>query len=429
MRDAQYTPRLFISLLAAVGTAICAPREPRAQDRQPEHVAAGTSSLTLRGALRLADEQAPDRLVAATRAAVAHADVAVAGMLTNPTVTVGSSVASAHFYTSLFIPVPLFGQRGAAEAVASALDGAARHDVEVTRLDVAMAASVAWIDLWLAEREADIAREVSTRSTRLAETADERFRAGAAPRLDSLRANAESVRLRAEADASLLAISAASARMALWVGRAPDSPLHADGDLPSRADLPPLARLLARAETHPLVNAARSRTTAAESTVRLEQRRRFPIVGFDIGANLFDPSMAHASSNTPAFGDAHVALSFEIPFFNARGPLIARARTSVSQSVSEMDAVRRRLASEIASTYADARAAQLRATALHDRVLPAAREASDLALEAYRAGRLDLQGVLAAAQSFADVQRNANRADADAGRALATLVHAVGGAW
>ena len=94
-----------------------------------------------------------------------------------------------------------------------------------------------------------------------------------------------------------------------------------------------------------------------------------------------------------------------------------------------MDAVRRRLASEIASTYADARAAQLRATALHDRVLPAAREASDLALEAYRAGRLDLQGVLAAAQSFADVQRNANRADADAGRALATLVHAVGGAW
>ena len=392
--------------------------------------AQSAGSLTLSNATALADAQAPDRLVAAARVAVAHAEVGVAGMLTNPTVVLGGSLNTAHFYTSIAVPLPLFGQREAARTVAIALESAARHDLDVTRLDVRFAAAVAWIDLWLSEQEAVLTAETAERAERLASVTAERFDSGAAPRLDVLRARAEALRLRAEADSAALAQVSAAARLALWVGRDASLPLRTSGDPATPAHMPSLETLLAHLDHHALMLAARTRTSAAEASVALERRRRWPVVGFEVGTSFFDPSLVNSPTQpVPAFADAHLAVSFEVPMFNLHGPLIARAQAGVGQTSMEALSVRRRLIADVTAALAELRAAEARARVQRSAVLPAAQEAADLALEAYRAGRVDITGVIAAQQAFAEARRAAYRADADLARADAMLIHAAGGTW
>jgi outer membrane protein TolC len=101
----------------------------------------------------------------------------------------------------------------------------------------------------------------------------------------------------------------------------------------------------------------------------------------------------------------------------------------VAQTIAESESSQRRLRTDLTAAYADLRAADGRARAQHESVLPAAQESADLALEAYRAGRVDINAVVAAQQAFAEARANALRADAEVARAAATLAHAAGGWW
>lgn len=385
-------------------------------------------SISLAAALSAAEARAPDRLVAAARVAVAHADVAVAGMPANPTVLAGGGLNTAHFYTALSLPIPLFGQLGAARAVAEALEIASRRDLDVTRLDVAFATSIAWVDVWLAEREAGVAAQASRNADQLAAATEQRVQAGAAPRFDAVRAHAEAVRLGAEAESAVLAQLSTGARLAWWLDTDPNRELRALGNPPAPHDVPTLGASVPRLERHPLLLAARGRTTAAEATVALERRRRWPWVAFELGAGLFDPAMANVPGvPAPIFADAHVSIAFEVPMVHLHGPLIARAQAGVAQSAMELQAVRRRLRAELAVVLAEFRASVARARAQRESVLPSAQEAADLALDAYRAGRADLQSVIASQQALAEARRAAYRADADLARSSAAVAHAMGG--
>ena len=75
--------------------------------------------------------------MAISRAGVVARDVDVAGMLANPTLTVGSNLNTARLYTVLDVPAPLFGQREAAIRSARASAAAASQDVAVTQLEYA----------------------------------------------------------------------------------------------------------------------------------------------------------------------------------------------------------------------------------------------------------------------------------------------------
>src|SRR5262245_11007654 len=81
--------------------------------------AAAQRPITFAQALSRASERAPEVAAAAAQAAVAQADVGVAGMLPNPRIGGGASVnylAIADFY----ILLPIFGQRETAQDAAAA---------------------------------------------------------------------------------------------------------------------------------------------------------------------------------------------------------------------------------------------------------------------------------------------------------------------
>lgn len=348
---------------------------------------------------------------------VAQAEAGLAGQVApNPRLTVGTTERGARATASFYAFLPFLGRRQAAIGAGEAQAAVVAAGVDVARLDALLATGRAWVDLWLAERESDTAEESARRWERLAEIADERVASGDASRLDAMRAHAEAARARAEVDALLELRSGAAARLSIALDRDPSSPLATEGSLPAVRALPELATLMASLDAHPLLTRARASDSAAEAGVRWQRRSRWPIFGVQAGASIA------ARSGAP--NDFSGAMLLDLPVFS--GPGLHRARAEETLVRSEGEVERRRLESELADAYARCRAAERRLRAQVDDVLPSAREVAELALEAYREGRLDMTAVLVAEQGYLDALRMTRRAEAELALALANLDHAVG---
>jgi outer membrane protein TolC len=227
------------------------------------------------------------------------------------------------------------------------------------------------------------------------------------------------LRLRADADAAITLVAAARARLAVWLGRDPMNPSLAVTGAPPGASLPPpLPLLLSRVENHPVAMRARLLVHAADANIAMEERLRWPVVSIRLGANLL------RANNQPS--DLQAGLQFDLPVFSLRGPAIARARARRSSAEVELISAAAHLAADLASAHQTLCGAVARADTFARDVLPAAEEAANLALEAYQAGRLDVNAVVSAEQALADARVQSDHAIADRARAFARLEHAVG---
>lgn len=369
------------------------------------HAAAadGARGIALDEAVHLAESAAPAALVQEARARAAEAEVGVAGALRNPQVLVGTTTASAQFVGGASISVPLFGQRGAAIDAARAGAHAAAVEAAVGRADVRLAATVAWVDLWLAEREIALAREDGARFERLRAAAEDRFEQGAAPRIDVLRAKADAHRARAAASALEAQRDAISSQLAALVGRDPAAPLATTGE-PRSA---PREAAVSVAQ-HPLVARTRARLSAADAVVSRERRARWPLLSFSI--------QEWYQARNP---DTRGFLTVDVPLFD--GPSVDRAVLQARAARVEADAARVDAEAEVVRVRALFNAADRRCKSAVDDVLPVAKETADLAEEAYQDGALDLTTTLAAAQSLSAAKLTAARAIAERARAAATL--------
>lgn len=375
-------------------------------------------ALTLAAAQTAAQSAAPDVLVSAARLQGSRADVGVAGMLPNPRLTTGSTTGSARLYGNLFMALPIFGQRGKAMDAADALARVAEAGVDVARIDARLAVSLAWTELWLLQQETQIAVDNAARRLRVFSAAEARFEEGAGPRLDVLRADAEAERTKAEIAALEQQRRAAAARLSAYLSQ-PEAPpsLHAEGEPPATERVPALAELDMVLTEHPLVRRAHAAVENSDLSLARDQRARWPLVGVQIGGNVRE-------RHPEPTNDLQIALSAEIPIYN--GALIARSQTARNITRAEMNAITIQLRAGLASALSEYAAAEGRFRAQMEHVLPATREAAELAAEAYKSGGLDLTGVLAAEQALSDARFLAVRVQADRGRLLSNLEHAVG---
>ncbi len=380
------------------------------------------SGIALSDALAQASARAPDTLVALARQAQAESEVDVAGMLINPSVRVGVLTNPSRLQGGVVLTLPLFGQRGAAVRAAEAGVVSARWDLARARLDVRLATASAWLDLWLAERQTEISRDIAARRLRLLTIAQDRLTAGTAPQLDVLRARAEAARARADAAADALAVTGHARRLGAWLGRDParSGDLRTGGEVPGSVAPPGLEALVARLDDHPALAGERARLTEARRRVELEERLRLPLVGIDVGVDEWG-----ADSQLPPSLSA--GLTVEVPVFHNHGALIRRAEAALATQGYTRSAARVRLEADLAAAYADYEGAALRARAEIEEVLPAAHQAADLAVEGYSVGRGDIQTVIATEQAFTDARLAAQQALAARALALVRLENAVGG--
>ncbi len=383
-------------------------------------------ALTWAEARAAATHNASELQVAARRAEIARADVRAAAALANPTFTVATARETARLSTGVSLPLPLFGQRGLAVGAAEAEAGAVQWETGVAENGLRWSATVAWIDAWEANERARLVTMAAADADHLLKITEERFDAGSSPRLDVVRATADRARARAEADAAAPLVKAAAARLAVWVGADPVSPLEVTGDPGVPAALPALNVLLEALARHPMLERDRAQALAANSRLGLERRLRFPIVSAELMINEGDPTLTDASG--VAHTDVIAGAAFELPVLSQRQGPIARAQgeRGLADATAGLEAAH--LRADLVDAFQRTQAGARRARAIGREALPAMENARAMTEESYRAGRADLVRVLEAARAVLELRLAEREAIASWSRSFADLERAVGAA-
>lgn len=392
--------------------ALCSPAQ--AQERE---------ALTQQEALLLAEQRAPDLLVSLAQADVAHKDVDVASMLSNPQISAGASVEYSLIAT-FYMWLPIFGQRRTAEQAAIAQSKVAEALVEVVRLDARLAASLAWIDLWAAVHETALAEDEAARYDRVLAAAQASVKDGSAPELEQIRADADASRAHAEVFALSAAQVAASARIGFLLGESSDSRLLTASGSPNVGEPPSDAALDRCLSSHPLASHARAVVDSADAAVKGERRARWPRLGLSVQEWLFRQPQVWAFLG--GRNEVRGIATIDLPIFDK--PRVARAQAVSQEAEASANAEDTRLRANAIAARAGYVAARRRCEALSGHVLPAARTAADRAEQAYADGELDLAAAQLALQAKFDVERMQLVCEADGARAWAQLEHALGDA-
>ncbi len=355
--------------------------------------------------LRRVHERSPRRQALEERRRAARAQVELAGVLPNPTLSYEREAVPAldasDDYLRLGWTVDLAGRRGLATS-------AARAGADAERLDVEREAHVLELDARLAFLEAVYAREHLARLdegrvalAQLVEALRSRARQGDASSYDADRATLELEGLDDERATARRQLEAARLRLGALIGE-PATPYDAIGALalPARPDASPTPP-----PRRPDVDAALARATQADRELRAAGRRWFPRLEVVIGLR--------SSSSMGADGLGYVAgIGGDLPLLDRGGAAADRARADAKRWRAEAAALANEARAEIEQAR---RELVLRIEQAEAYLAGPATRASDLsrrAAVAYREGDRPILELL-------DVQRTARQA---AGRAL-ELIH------
>jgi cobalt-zinc-cadmium efflux system outer membrane protein len=388
-------------------------RAARSDERGPRPV-------TLEAA-RDAVGHAPRQRTAIARTTAAAEAIPAAGGWPATSFGVFTNYRTARLGLLASLPLPVFGTaraRTASVAIARAERDVATAGATVVELELRRDITRAWLELARAEARAAASATSAQRQAALSEIARQRFDAGDVSHADAVQTDAAARRARARASADATAIGSASAELAALLGWDPDQRLHADGALPSPASIPSLAELRQRRAAHPSARAATAQLAVETTRIAEAQAGRWPSVSLDTEAAFDDPTLPGT--------DLRVGLTLSLPLLGRHGAAerAAVARSHVAQL--EHDATVSALDGAIVAAYRRFEAARDNATALASDVVPAQRQAAELAREAYTEGAGGLASVLEAERALAEAEVEASDARVDAAIAHAELTWAVG---
>ena len=376
-------------------------------------------------ALRDAERAAPDLQIARMQEGVAKTEIGIAGIYPNPSIAAGTNTQTARLTGTLSVPLVVFGQRGAAIDAARAEQATVTLDTRVTANDVRQAAAKAFVAVWLAQGIAEARRESAAIQTGLESAVVQRVEVGSAPQIDALRVHAEKLRADAEVTVADADVDAAGTDLGRWIGQVDGAPVRARGEPRAPDPASDLVTLASRVDESALVKRAQSEVAAAEARADRERALVRPTIGVDLGFDAYDATLCSVPGCNPPV-NLRGQLSFEVPLFNQRGPLIDREHALAEVARSRVHAAHVEATAALVAAYRIYQAATLARRTLADAVVPAAREAARSTEEAYSLGRAQLVAVLDAERSLVDAQVLALQAQAAQADAWIDVEHAMG---
>jgi cobalt-zinc-cadmium efflux system outer membrane protein len=377
--------------------------------------------VSLEDALHAARLASPDLVVARARESTARAEVGIAAVYPNPSVSAATNTRTARISGTFSLPLIVLGQRGAAVDAARADEQTVVLDTQVAWSDIRQATEHAFVALWLTERVASARRESAAIEATLESAVVERVRVGAAPELDSLRVHAEKLRADADVLDAMSQVVVAGSELGRWMGQHDGSVLRAAGELEAPDTPPPLATLAARLDASVSVRREQAGVRAAEARADRERALVRPAMSLDLGVDALDSSLS--PENPPNY---RAQVTVEVPLFNQRGPFIDRERAQADVSRARVQAARVQTMAELTAAYRTFEAGAARVRVLVDAVVPAAQGAAKATEEAYALGRAQLVAVLDAERRFVDARVSALEAQAARANAWADVEHALG---
>ena len=377
--------------------------------------------LSLDEAVRLAVERNPQAAAARALVDIAEADRRDARLRPNPAVSVESesyplfessrpSFIDGQELTIRFDQeIETAGRRRLRTEVASAGVAAANLTARDRFRQLELAVRRAYLQLALAQADADVARTSLDEIDRVLTVGRERVNVGEAPRSEVSRLEVERLRFAEDAFSADLALRNARAALLTMLGasdlthavEAADPLIPPSGSavvaISAGASAPPHQPLAI--DLRPDLLAAREELRRAETETRLQRALRSPNItvggGYrrDFGADGF------------VFG-----VTVPLPLWNRNQGGVARAAAERQLAASDLAAVELDVRLDIQQAINAVETNRARAEYIERQILASARESRDVVSESYRLGAADLIDFLDAQRAFRDTLRTYNRA-------------------
>ncbi len=388
--------RLMRDIRARAAVAACALALP-----------AAASALSFDEALALAQQQAPSLQAEAAKLQAARSDAVPAGELPDPKLLLGVQSVPIEgndrwsldrdgmtmSMVGLMQDVPNRDKRRARVEVANAGIQRAAAERAVEALNVRQATAQAWIASHAIERKLATFDALYAENRLLGETVRARIAGGRGQAADSVLPRQEAALLDERADELHRQRRQARAALARWIGEAASEPL--EGSVPHWSlDAPALQREL---HQHPQLQAYTPMTQQAQARIREATAEKKPDWSWEVDY----------LRRGQEFGDmVNLQVSFDLPLFTStrQNPRIAARHAELNQLEAEREALERQFAEQLDDELAELDRLQRALTRTREVLLPLARERSELSLADYRAGRGELETLLAARRELIETR-------------------------
>ncbi len=341
--------RFALPLLLTLLVAPCAAQDPLpaapAQDApSPDLLApppvAAAQALTLNQAEALAEKNNLQAQQSRYQIGSARANLSSQRAPLNPTINyaaLNNLVAPTNFsnlgnYTA-YVTLETNGARRYRTNQARAQFQGAEAEARTTRLTVRQSVADAYSDLQVANSALQNERNVYALTSRLADLTQNRFKLGAAPEANAIRAQIALTQEQQNLIASADQVRVARVALNVLLGRAPDTPVDAAQPLGYNTVLSlERARLLAQAvQARPEIRSASAGVSAAQAAVGLEKAQYFPNV--TLGRQLDVGPVAVGLILPLDLGSIKNAIDKSQQDVKVQQTLLAQARLGVAQDV------------------------------------------------------------------------------------------------
>jgi cobalt-zinc-cadmium efflux system outer membrane protein len=388
--------------------------------------AALPSPLSIEGAMALARGARPELDAATARADAADQRPSIVNVPDDPMVMLGlehlplPQPMGADGTLVVEQRFPLSDVLGARARSAEAEARRLRRDVERVALDVELEAAMAFLELHLARSYVAVIEDQIDLTAQLVAAAQARYAAAVGSQTEVLRAESELARLEAARHALDGRIEGAEGMLRATLGRQPTiavPPLAPPNDDEALEPLSTAALIDRAIAARPELASGREAISRARSDVDVMQQMYFPMAFLRLGGAY---TMAGGPGVMAMFG-------ISIPVFRDRLDAgAAEARSMVSMSEAELEAMRIEIEGEVASAVGALRAARAQRDALREEVVPRARQTIDAALAQYGAAEVTQVTVIEALRALFAVELEALELEVSAAMAQARLRRALG---
>jgi cobalt-zinc-cadmium efflux system outer membrane protein len=397
--------------LGACLFALFFPVAAAAQDAPPP-------SLTLQAAIDRALAANPSVAAARLGRAVDAAGLAVARERPNPEASVEIEKEAPKQSFALALPLELGGKRAKRIAVGEATmrtgDAARAAAIAQVRNDVRRA----YYDVLVAGAKRIVLRDLRDLAQRTRDTAQTRFDAGDAPRLEVVQADLALATAETDARTADGLMTAARARLNALLGQPLETvqtlstPIDAGGPVAVETAL-----TRARADSTELAVLDRQ-IEEQRATLALARALRTPDV---------TPTVTVTRDAQPEFDYGwRAGAAITLPLFTSHKAGVLLEQTTLDQLVAQRQAMAARIDGDVTASVATAEALRLAYVSYRDRMLPQAQQVEQLAQDSYQLGQTGIAALLQALQASRDVRLRSLDAVAQFQTALADLERAIG---
>ena len=268
-------------------------------------------------------------------------------------------------------------------------------DYEAARVEVLTDVTRRYVEVLVAQRELDAAREALSLAEQVRDLTHRRVEAGDAAPIELPRTAVPVIAARVEAARAQRAVASARRRLAVTWGQTEPGFGELHGDLDAIAPVPALAALRRHLDRHRSVAGWASELGARRAAAHVARAEAAP----DLTARL-----GYRFDNDTDDSALVLGVALPLPLFDRRTDDIAATRQDIAAAHQRQAAARQRAAMLLAEAHAQLIDAHELATAVRDEALPAAGEAFDATRLAFERGELTFIDVIDAQRTLIDLR-------------------------